>query len=52
MIVKQSSLKAAVDICIAQGMYGAEDILSRADAFTDWVMDRNQALEFENKTPF
>lgn len=56
LIVKQSSLKAAVDLCIAQGIYGSEDVLSRAEAFTDWVMDRNQPLAFENrettKAPF
>ena len=55
MIVKQSSLKAAVDICIAQGTYSAEDILSRAEAFTDWVMDKNQVkgMSFvDDKTPF
>ena len=55
LIVKQSSLKAAVDICIAQGTYSAEDILSRAEAFTDWVMDKNQVkgMSFvDDKTPF
>jgi len=55
LIVKQSSLKAAVDLCIAQGIYGSEDVLSRAEAFTDWVMNRNQTagLSFtDNKSPF
>ena len=40
-IIKQSSLKVAVDLCIAQGIYNQEDIINRANAFTDWVLDRN-----------
>ena len=55
LIVKQSSLKAAVDLCIAQGIYGSEDVLSRAEAFTDWVMNRNETdgLSFaDKKAPF
>ena len=55
LIVKQSSLKAAVDICIAQGIYSPEDVLSRAEAFTDWVMDKNQVqgMAFvDDKAPF
>jgi hypothetical protein len=54
-IIKQSSLKCAVDICIAQGIYGKEDIISRAEFFADWVMDKSQVngLEFvDNKSPF
>jgi hypothetical protein len=53
-IIKQSSLKCAVDLCIAQGIYSHEDILSRANAFTDWVLNRNQTdLPFaDNKSPF
>ena len=53
-IIKQSSLKCAVDLCIAQGLYSHEDVLSRANAFTDWVLNRNQAdLPFaDNKAPF
>ena len=55
LIVKQSSLKAAVDLCIAQGLYSSEDVLSRAEAFTDWVMDKNQVqgMAFvDDKAPF
>ena len=54
-IIRQSSLKAAVDICIAQGIYSPEDVLSRAEAFTDWVMDKNQVqgMAFvDDKAPF
>ena len=54
-IIKQSSLKCAVDICIAQGLYSPEDILSRAEAFTNWVMNKNQVsgLNFvDDKAPF
>ena len=45
-IIKQSSLKCAVDLCIAQGIYSHEDIINRATALTDWVLDRNQPLPF------
>jgi hypothetical protein len=38
-IIKQSSLKCAVDICIAQGTYSTEDVIARADIFVDWVMN-------------
>jgi hypothetical protein len=54
-IIKQSSLKCAVDICIAQGLYSPEDILSRAEAFTDWVMGKNQLKDLpfaDPKAPF
>ena len=53
MIVRQSSLKAAVDLCIAEGVYTHEDIISRADAFVAWVYGKEEkSLPFENKTPF
>ena len=38
-IIKQSSLKCAVDICIAQGTYSTEDVIARAEIFVDWVMN-------------
>ena len=38
-IIKQSSLKASVDICIAQGTYNTEDVIARAEIFVDWVMN-------------
>ena len=38
-IIKQSSLKCAVDICIAQGTYNTEDVIARAEIFVDWVMN-------------
>tara|TARA_R100000655_G_scaffold71104_1_gene109490 strand:+ start:781 stop:1206 length:426 start_codon:yes stop_codon:yes gene_type:complete len=52
-IIKQSSLKCAVDLCIAEGKFSHEEILNRANAFTDWVLDRNQPLPFsDEKAPF
>ena len=39
MIVRQSSLNRAADICIAQGIYTTEDIISRAEIFVDWVLN-------------
>ena len=49
-IIRQSSLGRAVEICIARGVYGREDILSEAEFYTDWVLDRNQTrnLPFSN----
>lgn len=38
MIVRQSSLKAAVDYGIATGIPDAEHILSLAEQFEAWVM--------------
>lgn len=55
LIVKQSSLSRAVDICIARGAYTREDVISEAEFYTDWVMNRNQTtgLSFtDNKSPF
>ena len=54
LIVKQSSLKAAVDLCCAQGIYTSEDVLSRAEAFADWVLNDNNkpSLESDTKLPF
>lgn len=52
-IVKQSSLKCAVDLAIAEGKTDYEDIINKAKAFTDWVLDRNQPLPFgSDKAPF
>ena len=40
LIVKQSSLKCAVDICIGQGTYNTDDVIARAEIFVDWVMNK------------
>lgn len=45
-IIKQSSLKCAVDIAIAKGVYTPEEIIGQAELFTDWVLGRNQPLPF------
>jgi hypothetical protein len=44
-IIKQSSLKCAVDVCISQGLHSTEDILSRADAFKEWVLEQEEKKE-------
>ena len=38
MIVKQSSLKAAVEFCDS-GACGVNDVIKIAQEFTDWVMN-------------
>ena len=50
-IIKQSSLKASVDFCIAKGTTNTEDVLAVAELFSDWVLDGKKSLPFE-KTPF
>ena len=45
-IIKQSSLKCAVDVCVANGLFNDDDILARAEKFKDWVLDQNQPLPF------
>ena len=45
-IIKQSSLKCATDLCIARGIYGNDDVISQAEFFADWVLNRNQKLPF------
>ena len=47
LIVKQSSLKSAVDFCDSSKC-GVEDVLKIAQRFTDWVMEdkKNNDLPF------
>ena len=45
-IIKQSSLKCAVELCIARGVYTRDDIISEAEFLTDWVLGVNQDNPF------
>ena len=53
-IIKQSSLKAATDFCIAKGTNNTEDVLAVAEIFVDWVLSKKETLPFSenNKAPF
>ena len=53
-IVRQSSLDRAVTLCVAQGIYGKEDIIARAEYFADWVLGKDLSnLPFvDKKAPF
>ena len=51
LIVKQSSLKASIDFCIAKGTPNTEDVIAVAEIFTDWVLEGKKSLPFE-KAPF
>ena len=50
MIVKQSSLKSAVDFC-DKGC-SIEDIIKVAQKFTDWVMDEKTEITNDKKSTF
>lgn len=50
MIVKQSSLKAAVDYC-SGGNCSTSDVLKVAQEFVDWVME-NKKPDENNEMPF
>ena len=50
MIVKQSSLKSAVDYCSA-GNCSTSDVLKVAQEFVDWVMEDKKPNE-NNEMPF
>ena len=50
MIVKQSSLKSAVDYC-SGGNCSTSDVLRVAQEFVDWVMDDKKPNE-NNEMPF
>ena len=50
MIVKQSSLKAAVDYC-SGGNCSTSDVLKVAQEFVDWVMESKKPDE-NNEMPF
>ena len=50
MIVKQSSLKAAVDYC-SGGNCSTTDILKVAQEFVDWVIEDKKPNE-NNEMPF
>jgi len=55
MIVKQSSLKCAVELCVANEVNGINEILKVADAFKDWVMKKskdNVKDSVKDKLPF
>jgi len=42
MIVKQSSLKVAVDLCIAEGKTDLKFVFAKAKTICDWVMNDNK----------
>ena len=50
LIVKQSSLKAAVDYC-SGGNCSTSDVLKVAQEFSDWVME-NKKPDENNEMPF
>ena len=50
MIVKQSSLKSAVDYC-SKGNCSPSDVIKVAQEFVDWVMDDKKPNE-NNEMPF
>ena len=50
MIVKQSSLKSAVDYC-SGGNCSTSDVLKVAQEFVDWVMEDKKPNE-NNEMPF
>ena len=50
MIVKQSSLKSAVDYC-SGGNCSTSDVLKVAQEFVDWVMENKKPSE-NNEMPF
>ena len=49
-IIKQSSLKCAVEICIAEGIYSTDDVIARAEVFVDWVFEKEENIV--NNNPF
>ena len=52
MIVRQSSLKAAIDL-ICAGKIDPQDWRVSADSFVDWVYGKEDSnLPFESKAPF
>ncbi len=52
MIVKQSSLKCAIDLVIADKL-DPEDWKKMADSFVEWVYDKeSETMPFEAKPPF
>ena len=55
-IIKQSSLKASVDLCCSKGVHNKEDVIAIAEYFADWVLGRNKVSDLpfvdNNKAPF
>ena len=52
MIVRQSSLKASIDL-ICAGKIEPQDWKKSADSFVDWVYDKEETtMPFETKAPF
>ena len=44
-IIKQSSLKASVDLCCSKGIHNKEDVVAIAQYFTDWVLGKQEEKE-------
>ena len=46
MIVKQSSIKVASDLCIAEGKTDLNSVISKAEQIVEWVMGKKNEVNY------